>query len=198
MTGADESLAPPLEGGRFGLASMSRSMAAMTWGFVALSVFLAVVALVVPDPGARWALAFAILVSVGVLPLVWFVFRPRWFDVSAEGLTIVWYVGARRVLATSIASVRAIGRDELGTMLRLWGVGGVFGGFGRFWSRKIGRLSVYATRRDGLVLIERHDGRPILITPADPDGFVDAVVQVLSADRPAAIRSSSSSRAATP
>jgi hypothetical protein len=65
-------------------------------------------------------------------------------------------------------------RKELGWAIRV-GVGGLWGAFGSLWTSRRGSVEVYVSRTDGLVWIERRVGRPLLITPTNPEGFLRAL-----------------------
>jgi hypothetical protein len=111
------------------------------------------------------------LLSVGV----WLWSRPSRFDVFPLGITIVWPLRHRTLLRGSVSEVRLVPRtalrEELGFAVRV-GVGGLFGTFGLLWTSRKGWTSVYITRADGFVLLVTRAGRPLLITPADPEEFV--------------------------
>jgi hypothetical protein len=59
--------------------------------------------------------------------------------------------------------------------------------FGVFHSGGLGRFQLYAYRRSGYVLLEGRDGR-VVVTPDDPDRFVDEVRARLARRGPAAER----------
>ena len=56
--------------------------------------------------------------------------------------------------------------------IRVFGVGGLFGYFGLFRNSRYGTMIWYATRRDQFVVIERSNGKTIVLTPDDPNLFV--------------------------
>lgn len=98
-------------------------------------------------------------------------------------------VRRRLIAAREIAGVRPIEpwelRQEVGWGVRI-GVGGLWGQFGWLWTARTGNLVTYVSRTDGLVLIERHTRRPLLITPAERDEFVRALQSVLGGSDPPA------------
>jgi hypothetical protein len=160
---------------RFPIAPMSRPVRALTIALLLLPAVLLVL-------GARWGAA-APLTTAGLLlgaldAAVWLFWRPTHFDVTPEGLRIRFPGRARLVPAGDLASAGTIGaaefRDRFGWALRI-GVGGLFGGFGWLWTRRRGLVEFYVSRTDGLVLVERREGRPLLVTPSDPDGLAGAL-----------------------
>jgi hypothetical protein len=109
---------------------------------------------------------------------VWLWARPSRFEVSADGLVMVWPLRRRRIPRARIGAVRLVDRGdlrrELGWGARV-GVGGLWGQFGWAWTSRRGWVDTYISRLDGLVWVDLRDGRPLLITPADPEGVVRAL-----------------------
>ncbi len=60
-----------------------------------------------------------------------------------------------------------------------FGAGGLWGAFGKLKTRKA-TLAMYISRVDGLVLVNRSSGPPLLITPQDPARFVNALEGVVA------------------
>lgn len=56
--------------------------------------------------------------------------------------------------------------------LRLFGSGGLYGYFGYFMFKGIGRVRMYATNRHNLVLLVDQKGSKVLVSPDDPENFV--------------------------
>jgi hypothetical protein len=109
---------------------------------------------------------------------VWLGFRPSRFAVHEGGLQVIWPLKRLNIPREAISSARVIDRRELkreiGWGMRI-GVGGLWGAFGWLWTRRRGVIRMYVTRTDHFVWIERADGRPWLLTPEDPEGFVHAL-----------------------
>ena len=164
---------------RFPLAPMSGLIRGLTFLFVPLPlVFLAGSTL----GGAQIA---QILSGVGgalaVLWLaVWTFFRPSGFTVGPEGLTIEF--PGRRLhvpraeLATAAIMKLAELRPRYGVAARV-GVGGLWGGFGWLWSTERGWVDLYVTRTDRWVLVERKNGKDLLLNPDNAEAFVSAVIE---------------------
>lgn len=160
---------------RFALAPMSTGIRLLTWGLLALPVvFLAL--------GLRSAQS-CVLAPVGGLiaglylaVALWW--RPSAFEIAPEGLRVRFPGRSRLVPRADLAGARTMDSAQFcaehGLALRI-GVGGLWGGFGWLWTRRRGLLDFYISRTDGLVLVERRSGRPLLITPADPDAFTRAL-----------------------
>ncbi len=131
--------------------------------------------------GAAVGAAGIVLVVTAVVTLVisW-ALAPRGYRVSPEGLEILRNVGAVRVARERLVSADRVELTpgQLLKGLRLFGAGGVFGTFGWFWQANLGVFRAYVTRSDRLVRVGLLNGRPIVLSPDDPDGFVAALRQM--------------------
>jgi hypothetical protein len=123
------------------------------------------------DADASWRAVWA---AVAALVVAW-AMAPRALVVEGGELRI-----ERRLwpaLRVPLADVeRASPIDSLGKgVLRLGGVGGFFGSYGFFRSERLGWFRLYGTRRGQAVLIARHDALPLVVTPDDVAGAIDAI-----------------------
>jgi hypothetical protein len=139
--------------------------------FVGALVGAAVLASFRSDVGASWR---AVWIAVVVLAGAW-AMAPRELVVEGGELRI-----ERRLwpaLRVPLADVeRASPIDSLGKgVLRLGGVGGFFGSYGFFRSEKLGWFRLYGTRRGQAVLIARRGALPLVVTPDDVAGAIDAI-----------------------
>jgi len=55
----------------------------------------------------------------------------------------------------------------------------MFGFYGSFSCKELGSFQAYMTNTDGLVLIRRKTGNPVVVSPDSPDEFTKAVHDVL-------------------
>jgi hypothetical protein len=154
----------------FDLAPMSPLVRGLTIALLLLPVGFAAAALA--GAAAMWIPALLlVLLEVGV----WLGARPTRFDVAPGRIEIhfpAWTRSIGDVRAARAVTVRELG-EAYGLMLRV-GVGGLWGGFGWLWTTRGGLVEFYVSRTDGLVLIERRSGRPLLLTPDDPAGLASA------------------------
>lgn len=67
-----------------------------------------------------------------------------------------------------IADIRQLAPEQLSGSIRTFGVGGLFGYFGKFSNPKLGSMTWYATRRDKAILIITNDNKRLLLTPDEP------------------------------
>lgn len=123
---------------------------------------------------------YSILLGPGIILVllyawVWLRYRPSRFVIHPDKLEIIWPLKRRCLERRKITSVRIIDSKELqqkaGWCIRI-GVGGLWGAFGWLWTKKRGIVQMYISRTDGFVWIENADERPWLITPENPESFV--------------------------
>jgi hypothetical protein len=127
-----------------------------------------------------YAFAGALLLLSVIYYFCW-AYRPVAFDVASEGI-IIHRQRIRPVFLpwTELAAVREVDLHGSST-LRLCGVGGLYYFGGLFWNRQVGKFYTSVTSFKRPVLIGGRDIRSWLISPADPDGFVAAAAEHVTA-----------------
>ncbi|HET7876807.1 MAG TPA: hypothetical protein VFN71_14895 [Methylomirabilota bacterium] len=158
----------------FPLAPMSSLIWLLT---VVVLAVPAVLVLAAVWSGQRAMLGVAAAVAA-VCVAVWLWARPNRFEVSGNGLVVVWPLWRRLIPRARITAVRLVNRrdlrHELGFGLRV-GVGGLWGQFGWAWTTRRGWVDTYISRLDGFVWLDVAGGHPLLITPTAPEAFVRAL-----------------------
>jgi hypothetical protein len=101
-----------------------------------------------------------------------FAFRPIEYDLTTDKLIIRRLAGDVKINRTQIKSVELLEKDKIGLAIRTFGVGGLFGYYGKFASSQLGNMTWYATRKDRIVLVRTIDNKKIILTPNEPDKFV--------------------------
>jgi hypothetical protein len=152
---------------------MSGFVRGLTGLLIALPIAMAATAWAGAGP-ARAVLGLTAAFVALVYLAVWGWWRPRRFELDADGLRIVWPWRTRWVPAHELGAAEEIDVRELrrryGFVVRV-GAGGLWGVFGWLWSSK-GWLEVYASRHDRFVLVARAGAQPLLISPDDPGAFL--------------------------
>jgi hypothetical protein len=108
-----------------------------------------------------------------VIPGVW-VLAPRGYTIAGGELTVDRPLFPVSIPLASIRALNLMTRAEAGTFLKVAGAAGLFGHYGRFYSRPLGSFRLYATRRDQLVVIDAEAGRYV-VTPVTPERFIEAL-----------------------
>jgi hypothetical protein len=129
------------------------------------------------------AMGLGLAAAIGVAFALAFALAPTGYAVEAGRLRIERPL---RAIEIALASVRAAGALPEGALRgagRIAGSGGLFGYYGRFWSRRLGAFRLYATRRTGLVVVDT-DRERFVLSPEPPERFLE----ILLARAPAAAR----------
>ena len=154
----------------FPLAPMSPLVRTLTTIIYAITALLAAGAILGTAP-MFIPLALVLLLYAWI----WLRFRPTRFSVDAQRLAIDWPLRRVELPRADIIAVRLVDRAQLkeaiGWGLRV-GAGGLWGGFGRLWTKQRGLIHLYISRTDRFVWVERRHGKPWLITPDRPEEFV--------------------------
>lgn len=157
----------PLAPMGLGIRALSLVLVLLGVGFVVMSRFNARVA---------WLPAALLL---GLAAAVWLLWRPTRFVVAPGVLALEYPVRTKRIALAGLESVELITaggfKERFGWAMRV-GVGGLFGGFG--WLRTArGWVEMDISRVDGMVLLTFAGRTPLLVTPEDPEAFIDSVQQ---------------------
>jgi hypothetical protein len=126
-------------------------------------------------PAPFYVMPFAFIIML----LLTFGFSPRAYSVQ-DGQLVIYRPFRNKFYGTEgIQTVTIVSKEELKWSMRVFGVGGLFGYFGLFRNSRYGTMIWYATRRDQFVVIERSNGRAIVLTPDDPSSFVSEFNQMI-------------------
>jgi hypothetical protein len=120
---------------------------------------------------SSWVFAAAVLLAV--VTLYCFLHAPVAYEVSPEGLNILFRVGSKsfgRVLRAN-----PVGKSD--RSIRLWGNGGLFAGTGIFWNGTWGIFRAYVTtcKRESMVIVETATGK-VVVSPDDRSEFITTCV----------------------
>ena len=111
-------------------------------------------------------------VALLLIYFIAFAFRPLNYKLTTDELTIHRPFLDVKIKRSQIKNVELLNSGDIGLTIRTFGVGGLFGYYGKFANTKLGSMTWYATRKDKTVLVQTVDNRKIILTPDDPDKFV--------------------------
>lgn len=121
----------------------------------------------------------ASLFVIGLLFVIFLsscLFCPKGYIVTTDTLIIKRIVSPVTIVRSKILSAEQLDDNSLSGSIRLFGVGGLFGYFGKFSNRKLGTMTWYATRRNSnLVLITTTDHKKLILTPDEPAAFIETL-----------------------
>jgi len=122
-------------------------------------------------------LLFIPIFLLAIIGIVYF-YRPLYYSVDSDNLIIHRQAGKITIKKSQIQSAGIIEEGSMGFVIRTFGVGGLFGYFGEFYSRPMGAMTWYVTRQDKFVLIIT-SLRKIVVSPDDSERFIDALTITL-------------------
>jgi hypothetical protein len=117
----------------------------------------------------NFILPLAILLLIVYL-ICWHL-KPLSYEIKAEEIIIRRLIKSVHINRTDIENLTLIDKDKLSGTIRTFGVGGLFGWYGKFSNNELGDMSWYLTRRDKPILIISKTGKKILISPDDAEAF---------------------------
>jgi hypothetical protein len=112
-------------------------------------------------------------VGLALIYFITYVFRPINYQILADKLVIHRTISDVKIERSEIKSVELLEKEMLNSTIRVFGVGGLFGYYGKFTNSKMGMMTWYATRRDKAVMVITISGKKIIITPDEPVKFVE-------------------------
>ena len=128
-----------------------------------------------PDKRGEEMMLFMVFFLPIVLVIA-YLLAPKQYEVSDNELVFVNNFGKKVILKNNIDKVNAITKTDLGFAIRTFGSGGLFGYYGMFRSKNLGKMRWFCTRKDNLVLIETKDGNQYMASPDDVSGFIKSLV----------------------
>jgi hypothetical protein len=99
-------------------------------------------------------------------------FSTKAYQLTQDEVIIRRLLGNVKIKRSEILSVKIIEKEQMGWLIRTFGVGGLFGYWGRFSSSKLGSMTWYATRKNKIVLITKINNKKIVITPDEAEQFI--------------------------
>lgn len=112
-----------------------------------------------------------VIVILGIALL----FRVRKYVLTPDALQVVRSLGSRSFPRNTLKSATPVTTKDLGFGIRLFGSGGWGGWFGTFLYKNIGKAQVYATDRNKFILLRTNNGKQIILSPMDTEGFLKAL-----------------------
>jgi hypothetical protein len=103
-------------------------------------------------------------------------YAPRGYVLAGDTLRIKRWAGEQVIRLTRSTQVTLLEGPLLRRAIRLFGSGGLFGYFGIFYTRELGKFLMAATRTQGRVIVRpAPNSRAVIITPESPEQFIEAI-----------------------
>ncbi len=122
---------------------------------------------------------FSVIVILNIFILIlfisFFILRPTGYSINESVIIVNRLILPFKINRKEIANCSIVSKDEMSGTYRTFGNGGLFGYTGYFRNTKFGNMRWFATQRKNYVLIEKSNGKKIVITPDIPEDFIEAL-----------------------
>jgi hypothetical protein len=108
--------------------------------------------------------AAVILILVLVIP---YGLAPQNYILNNDELIVKRLLISRKIKLDELEEARMVEKEEVKNTIRTFGVGGLFGYFGKYYNPKLGSMTWYLTQRENRILLITKKGEKILISPDD-------------------------------
>lgn len=101
------------------------------------------------------------------IPLGCYLFSTKEYRIYDNKLIIVRPIKSLVIELKDIKDVRLGDANDFSRMIRTMGVGGFFGYYGRYFTKRLGTIYLYTTQRRNRILLITNKGLKIVISPDD-------------------------------
>ncbi|MEG1564705.1 MAG: PH domain-containing protein [Bacteroides sp.] len=98
---------------------------------------------------------------------------PSEYRMNGATLTIVAPFKKHTIALKEIKQISLLNKKEQSGIIRTFGSSGIFGHWGYFYSRRLGKMQAYAKRNNPWILITLQGGKQYVIAPDNLDLFED-------------------------
>lgn len=102
-----------------------------------------------------------------LLILICFLFSTKFYELENDYLIIQRPIGAVNLPISEIKEIRKMSPGSRIGDIRLFGVGGLFGYYGKYYNFKMGHMTLYTTQKRNRILMTMIEGKKIIISPDD-------------------------------
>lgn len=114
------------------------------------------------------------LVLIATILISWG-FSTTGYKIFGNELNIKRPFGNKSFDVRDIKTAEKITRSELQFSIRKFGNGGFFGYYGKYWNKKFGSMSWFATNLNNAILMTFIGGKKIVLTPDEPKKFLSEI-----------------------
>jgi hypothetical protein len=111
-------------------------------------------------------------VALMAIYIITYGFSTKAYQITQDEVIIDRLFGNVKIKRSEITSVEIVEKEQMGWLIRTFGVGGLFGYWGKFSSSKLGSMTWYATRKNRIILIKTINNKRFVITPDEMEQFV--------------------------
>ncbi len=112
-----------------------------------------------------------ILIHSGILLLLVaillgsYLYSPQQYQIRNGQLVVKRPIGSKTMALNDITEIRKIKKGEMSGTIRTFGVGGLFGYYGKFHNSTFGHMTYYVTQRKNMILLKTKAEKKIIISP---------------------------------
>ena len=154
-------------------ASLDGLAKGITLGVNLLFLFITVSPFIFLQPVDRGLEVILIPIFLFVISVGAFIFRPISYTITDQEVIVNRLWKSVIINRKDIQNVEILDKDFSKRTVRTFGVGGMWGYFGKFIHDIVGAMTWYVTRRDKMVLLRLIDGKRLVLSPDDLEGFVN-------------------------
>ena len=103
-----------------------------------------------------------------------YAYSARGYVCQGRSVVVKRLVGDVTIPLDGLREARTTTKDDFCGCVRLWGCGGLFGYYGLFRTKKLGKCTWYMTNRKNAVVLVT-EAKTVLLSPDDVSGFLAAV-----------------------
>lgn len=111
----------------------------------------------------------SIIIFFILLILLTWMYSPVSYYLNDDYLIINRHFGKVYIKIKDIKNIEKLNDDDVKGTIRYFGVGGLFGYYGKYYIPNYGKVKFYATQNKNRILIETTNNEKILITPDNID-----------------------------
>lgn len=113
-------------------------------------------------------------VFIFLLLVFFYLSRPLKYKIENNSIVICRLLVNKIILKDEIKTVRIPNPKELDWPIRIFGNGGIFGYTGRYYTKHMGSMIWFCSRRNNYIIIERKNKIPVVISPDEQKAFLNA------------------------
>ena len=107
-----------------------------------------------------------------------YAYSPKSYELNKTNVIIKRPFNNVTLNGSQIKNILKLENGKLTWSIRTFGVGGLFGYFGNFWSKEFGNMTWYATRRDKAIMIITNENKKIVLTPDEVEKFINEFTEI--------------------
>ena len=118
---------------------------------------------------------FMLSFSFGLLfvYVITYAFKPKDYELTAKYLIINRVIYNVKINREDIRSIEKVSSEQMKLTVRTFGVGGLFGYFGKFYNKSIGKMTFYTTQRNKRILVKTMNDKNIILSPDEPEKLIE-------------------------